>query len=68
MIKKLYKNTFLINGPQIYFFSSCISDLDAVKKKNNPDVTERDIEDHIKVWLKHSPQRHKIEIAKLQNQ
>ncbi|KAF5280083.1 hypothetical protein FQR65_LT15097 [Abscondita terminalis] len=29
--------------------------LDAVKKKN-PNCSEKDIEDYIKIWLKHSPQ------------
>ncbi|KAK4880342.1 hypothetical protein RN001_008488 [Aquatica leii] len=36
----------------------------AVKKKN-PQTTERDIEYHIKVWLKHSPQRNKAEQDKV---
>ncbi|KAI4465085.1 hypothetical protein MML48_3g00017571 [Holotrichia oblita] len=37
--------------------------ISAVKSKN-PQCLERDIEDHIKVWLKHSPQRYNIDCAK----
>lgn len=33
-------------------------------KKQFPGLTEREIEDHIKVWLKHSPQRFKAEALK----
>lgn len=34
---------------------------------NSPEVTERDVEDTIKSWLKHSPGRLKGELGKRRN-
>lgn len=39
-----------------------IAVVNAVKSKTSPEVTEKQIEDNMKVWLKHAPQRLKKEV------